>query len=396
MRSVSAAKGPGESYDLNSESDFCGDSGGFTPPVMTGGAKSELSIDAFEQLSQIGEGGFGTVFLVRKKSNQKVCAIKAMSKSKYMSADAAQRVVNEFEAMQRVRHPFIMKMLGAFQDPAHFYFILEFVSGGDMYMAVTKHGPVFPESWCQIYTAEIAMALEAIHSHGYMYRDLKLENVLIAHNGHAKLGDFGLAKRVQAARDEKDARDRRNTIIGSLHSLAPEVFTDKAYGSSVDWWALGVLLSELLLETAPLHELPSLSARHLNTLLERYHTNTHILPFARECSQAAEQCIRGLLAVQLRARLTSVAHLKELPFFAGLDWEALFQMRIQAPLATVGLGPRISPQGRRAKPSSADISDAEREPQASNHLASSPPALEMRLEPRKPPTPRPPPSCLPR
>jgi len=117
-----------------------------------------------------------------------------------------------------------------------------------------------------------------------------------------------------------------------------------------------------------LHELPSLSARHLNTLLERYHTNTHILPFARECSQAAEQCIRGLLAVQLRARLTSVAHLKELPFFAGLDWEALFQMRIQAPLATVGLGPRISPQGRRAKPSSADISDAERRFSESEYL----------------------------
>ena len=130
----------------------------------------KLDIDSFDQLAPLGEGSFGIVTLVRKKGNKQLYALKAMAKAKLIKHDAAQRVLFEAEAMQSVKHPFVMRMYGAFQDADTFYFILEFVSGGDLYGALERYNDVFPEDWCRIYIAEIAMALDAVHKLGYMYR----------------------------------------------------------------------------------------------------------------------------------------------------------------------------------------------------------------------------------
>ena len=178
--------GTSASTDSDAEGTTGGDSfGGSTSPSRVS-RSSELTIDSFEQLAQLGEGGYGKVMLVRKRSNQNLYALKAMLKSQYARSDSAQSVLDESQAMQSIRHPFIMKMYGAFQDELRFYFILEFVPGGDLFEALEKHGPTFSEPWCQIYVAEIALALDAIHSLGYMYRDLKLENILVTSDGHLK------------------------------------------------------------------------------------------------------------------------------------------------------------------------------------------------------------------
>ena len=125
------------------------------------------ALTAFHVLFKLGQGGFGRVLLVRKKSNAELYALKTIDKNKIRPGDA-QYVIAESEALQQMRHPFIMMMHGAFQDAGHFYFLFEFVGGGDLYEHVATHG-TFSVAWSRTYAAEIALALEHIHSHSYMY-----------------------------------------------------------------------------------------------------------------------------------------------------------------------------------------------------------------------------------
>ena len=117
-------------------------------------------------------------------------------------------------------HPFIVSLHFAFQDPLHIYFCLEFVSRGDLYEQIAKRK--FPEDWCKIYVAEVALALEHCHANKFVYRDLKPENVLIGNDGHLKLADFGLAKKIENG-------GRLQSLVGSYHSIAPEVFMERDY-----------------------------------------------------------------------------------------------------------------------------------------------------------------------
>ena len=141
---------------------------------------------------------------------------------------------------------------------------LEHVAGGDLFTYLQER-QAFPESWCRIYTAELSLALSWVHTLGYVYRDLKAENVLVARDGHLKLADFGTAKRVQQPRASPNpdgspgsagapapapapaAAGPLHTIVGTPEFLAPELFLEDGYGFSVDWWGLGALLSEMLL-----------------------------------------------------------------------------------------------------------------------------------------------------
>ena len=131
------------------------------------------------------------VLLVRKKSSGEILALKAIDKQR-LRPSALAHVLAESEAMQRIEHPFVMRLHGAFQDARHFFFVFEYVGGGDLYKMLTRFQS-FPLEWCKIYTAEVALALSHVHDLGYIYRDLKTENVLIATDGHIKLGDFGTA-----------------------------------------------------------------------------------------------------------------------------------------------------------------------------------------------------------
>lgn len=301
--------------------------------------------DDFEMMAKLGEGGFGTVTLARLKSNQRLFALKSLSKSRYTRTEELQRVLNESDALQKVRHPFIMRMFGAWQDEYHFYMLLELASGGDMFAAVETHR-IFPEDWCAIYVAEIALALEHIHELGFMHRDLKLENVLIASSGHIKLGDFGLAKKfAPEAAQPAGLKRPRNTIIGSTHSMAPEIFTDRNYGTTVDWWSLGVVLCEMLVGQAPLPE----AKGDYKQLLAAYASGDFMRPFAEPVSPSAEQLIRGLLTVPVELRLSSVSALQPLPFFGSLDWTALERLEVVAPLGAESLKKHEETARSRAK-----------------------------------------------
>jgi serine/threonine protein kinase len=231
---------------------------------LGGKGEQSLSITDFEVLSKIGEGGFGTVLLVRKRSTGKLYALKVLVKKNMRRTGDARRAISESAAMQEIKHPFVVTLHFAFQDVNHIYFVLEFVGGGDLYSHLERQ--TFPEEWCAarraplvprlpapprarsdarlrpphartrrratIYIAEIALAIEYVHSHDFVYRDLKPENILVAHDGHLKLADFGLAKKLTALApgDSKEdeetgaeggmARGRLNTMIGTMVRVA--------------------------------------------------------------------------------------------------------------------------------------------------------------------------------
>ena len=319
------------------------------------GSSGGLKLSDFSILGKLGEGGFGTVLLARLKSTGALCAIKLLLKQCMTTTMHAERVLREARTMMDTQHPFIVTLHGAFQDEQYVYFVLEYMGGGDLFAQMqwrVGDGQGLPEEQVRLIAAEIALALDKLHRHGYMYRDLKPENVLVSSDGHLKLADFGLAKEYLAAKKDKDddvGASPRHSKVGTPDAIAPEIMgvgtTAKDYGFSVDWWALGILTAELLLGATPL---VAGGADHqgMQELLSSYFSGEHLRDDAlKRLSAPAAALIRGLLAVQVDSRLcckhdpsvgqTAIDELKEHPFFEGLDWDALLRKELPPPLPAI-------------------------------------------------------------
>lgn len=280
--------------------------------------------------------------LVSKNSSGRLYALKMLEKSRIRKRGAADRVISESVSMQQIRHPFVVTLHYAFQDKSRVYFVLEYVPGGDLFGILQEHGH-FPEDWCRIYLAEMAMALAWMHTHRLVYRDLKSENILVASDGHLKLADFGTAKRLPDQIGQLNGTSSSmshgddpllHTMIGTPDILAPEIFLETGYSYSVDWWGLGALFSEMLLGESAIisHGLD------LGALISSYRTSTHLRPLPSWVSKDATALLTGLLCVSRTERIAcrqgelGVQGVKAHPFFAGLDWDGLHRKEITAPL----------------------------------------------------------------
>ncbi len=141
-----------------------------------------------------------------------------------------------------VKHPFVVSLHYAFQSPERIYFVLDFVNGGELFYHLRKKVR-YTESKIKFYAAELILALDHLHNMGFIYRDIKPENILLDGDGHVKLTDFGLSKAV--------GDDSTNTLCGTAQYLAPEVILRKPYNKMVDWWGLGILIFEMAVGTPP-------------------------------------------------------------------------------------------------------------------------------------------------
>jgi len=222
------------------ESEASGDFATVTPQRPKGNYK----LTDFIIQRTLGTGSFGRVHLVRSKHNLRFYAIKVLSKEKVVKMKQVEHTNNEAAMLGSVQHPFVINLWGTFQDTSNLYMVMDFVPGGELFTLLRRSNR-FPDPVAKFYAAEVALALNHLHSLDIIYRDLKPENILLNNDGHIKIADFGFAKRCALT---------TWTLCGTPDYLAPEIIGQQRYNKSVDWYALGVLIFEMLSGLPPYHQ----------------------------------------------------------------------------------------------------------------------------------------------
>lgn len=205
-------------------------------------AQRLISDKDFELLKVVGQGGFGKVFLCRKVTppQQGECyAMKVLKKQQVVSSGLVNTTMAERKILTEINHPFVVKLHYAFQSESKLYLVMDYLSGGSLATHLRRRRK-FPEDWARFYAAEVAAAIAHLHSANIIYRDAKLENVLMDHEGHVRITDFGLSK--VGVSGLKGA----TTFCGTAAYIAPELLKGKAYGKAADWWSFGILLYEMI------------------------------------------------------------------------------------------------------------------------------------------------------
>ncbi|XP_059485343.1 ribosomal protein S6 kinase alpha-5-like isoform X2 [Neocloeon triangulifer] len=298
---------------------------------LTGRGRVDMS--NFELLKVLGTGAYGKVFLVRKVGGQdsgRLYAMKVLKKATIVQKKkTTEHTKTERQVLEAVRQsPFLVTLHYAFQTEAKLHLILDYVSGGELFTHLYQREH-FTEEEVRLYVGEIVLALEHLHKLGIIYRDIKLENILLDRDGHIVLTDFGLSK--EFLPHEKD--QRAYSFCGTIEYMAPEVVRGGSAGHdiAVDWWSVGVLTYELLTGASPFtvdgekNTQPEISKRILK----------QEPPIPDNLSPATANFISRLLVKDPRKRLgggpSDADELKQHPFFEGMDWELLSKKAIPAP-----------------------------------------------------------------
>ncbi|KAM9577389.1 putative serine/threonine-protein kinase PRKY isoform 7-T7 [Trichechus inunguis] len=223
------------------------ESAGGTPQGAPRPEAPTYRLQDFDTLSTVGTGTFGRVHLVREKTGKRFFALKVMSIPDVIRLKQEQHVHNEKSVLEEVSHPFLVRLFWTYHDERFLYMLMEFVPGGELFSYLRNQGR-FSSNTGLFYSAEIVCAIEYLHSKEIVYRDLKPENILLDKEGHIKLTDFGFAKKLVDSDEAKgDSPFQRTwTLCGTPEYLAPEVIQSKGHGRAVDWWALGILIFEML------------------------------------------------------------------------------------------------------------------------------------------------------
>ncbi|KRT82510.1 protein kinase, partial [Oryctes borbonicus] len=203
-------------------------------------------MENFRFISVLGRGHFGKVILSQYRNTGEYFAIKALKKGDIIARDEVESLLSEkriFEVANSTRHPFLVNLFACFQTESHVCFVMEYAAGGDLMMHI--HADVFSEPRAVFYAACVVLGLQYLHEHKIIYRDLKLDNLLLDTEGFVKIADFGLCK------EGMGFGDRTGTFCGTPEFLAPEVLTETSYTRAVDWWGLGVLIFEMLVGESP-------------------------------------------------------------------------------------------------------------------------------------------------
>ncbi|XP_030626694.1 ribosomal protein S6 kinase alpha-2 isoform X1 [Chanos chanos] len=276
----------------------------------------------FELLKVLGQGSYGKVFLVRKIKGSDKGQLYAMKVLKKATLKVRDRVRSKMERdiLAEVNHPFIVKLHYAFQTEGKLYLILDFLRGGDLFTRLSKE-VMFTEEDVKFYLAELALALDHLHSLGIIYRDLKPENILLDEEGHIKITDFGLSK------EAIDHDKRAYSFCGTIEYMAPEVVNRRGHTQSADWWSFGVLMFEMLTGSLPFQG------------KDRKETMALILKAKLGMPQFLSPEVQSLLRAlfkrnpgnRLGAGPDGVEEIKRHIFFATIDWNKLYRREIKPP-----------------------------------------------------------------
>ncbi|GAA5958760.1 hypothetical protein JCM3765_006027 [Sporobolomyces pararoseus] len=299
------------------------------PDIPRKGADIGLALADFDMLDTLGTGTFGRVLLARLRTSSSrpsqrqplYFAMKILEKNTIVRLRQIEHVNSERSTLALVQHPFIVNLFCTFQDESNLYLLLEYVQGGELFSHLRRAGR-FSADVTRFYIANLVLALEHLHSQNIIYRDLKPENLLIGADGHIKVTDFGFAKYV---------KDRTWTLCGTPEYISPEIITATGHGAAADWWALGILLFELLAGYPPFFADHPLEI-YEKILAGKFSVPPHIDPVAKDL-------IRRLLTADLTKRLGNLSggaqDVKAHRWFEGVDWDAVKRKEIRAPIIPV-------------------------------------------------------------
>ena len=253
--------------------------------------RTKIGLDDFRTVKVIGKGAFGEVRLVQKKDTGKIYAMKTLLKSEMFKKDQLAHVRAERDVLAENKSPWVVNLYYSFQDSKYLYLLMEFLPGGDLMTMLIKYD-TFSEDVTRFYIAECILAIEAVHSLGFVHRDIKPDNILIDKKGHIKLTDFGLStgfhkkhtaqyyQRLLDQGTENVQKKERNSVaidkinltmsrhdqiqtwktnrrklaystVGTPDYIAPEIFLQQGYNHSCDWWSLGAIMFECLVGYPP-------------------------------------------------------------------------------------------------------------------------------------------------
>ncbi|XP_067829314.1 serine/threonine-protein kinase N2 [Heptranchias perlo] len=284
--------------------------------------KSSLNLNDFKFIAVLGRGHFGKVLLSEYKKSGQLFAIKALKKGDIVARDEVDSLMCEkriFETVNISNHPFLVNLFACFQTLEHVCFVMEYTAGGDLMMHI--HADVFSETRAVFYSACVVLGLQFLHDNKIVYRDLKLDNLLLDTEGYVKIADFGLCK------EDMGYGERTSTFCGTPEFLAPEVLTDTSYTRAVDWWGLGVLIYEMLVGESPF---PGDDEEEVFDSI----VNDEVR-YPRFLSTEAIAIMRRLLRRNPERRLGSserdAEEVKKQPFFREIEWEALLAKKLKPP-----------------------------------------------------------------
>ena len=271
------------------------------PEAAAKGLEHEAKITDFEILKELGSGSFGNVYLVRHKVTKAEYAIKAIDKRNKTNQEEKPYFRREVEVMYKIHHPNVVKLYGHFEDNNYCYFIMEYISKGNVYnLLPTDKKKRLSTKVCASIIKDVISAIYFLHNMKppIIHRDIKPENVLLSDGLVAKLTDFGWSNYIQE--DEK-----RTTVCGTPIYLAPEILEEKGHDEAVDIWCIGVLLFELVTAAVPFQ------GNDIDTLKENILKLKITWP--KEINTDAKNLIMKILKIEPEQRLSLEEMLKH-PF----------------------------------------------------------------------------------
>lgn len=273
-----------------------------------------MKAEDYEVVKVIGRGAFGEVQLVRHRATCKVYAMKLLSKFEMIKRSDSAFFWEERDIMAFANSSWVVQLFFAFQDDRYLYMVMEYMPGGDLVNLMSNYD--VPEKWARFYTAEVVLALDGIHSMGFIHRDVKPDNMLLDKTGHLKLADFGTCMKMN-----KDGMVRCDTAVGTPDYISPEVLKsqggDGYYGRECDWWSVGVFLYEMLVGDTPFYadSLVGTYSKIMN------HKNALTFPDDSDISNNAKNLICAFLTDrEIRLGRNGVDEIKRHPFFKNDQW----------------------------------------------------------------------------
>ncbi|OAD65961.1 protein kinase C [Phycomyces blakesleeanus NRRL 1555(-)] len=288
-------------------------------PVHT---NKKVSLGDFNFLAVLGKGNFGKVMLAEEKYTSELYAIKVLKKRFVLDNEEVASTKSEksvFQTANQGRHPFLANLHSTFQTETRVYFVMEYISGGDLMMQIQREK--FSEKRAKFYACEVLLALEFLHKHGIIYRDLKLDNIMLCLDGHIKLVDYGLCK------ENMWADSTTKTFCGTPEFMAPEIILDLPYGRAVDWWTLGVLLYEMLLGQSPF------KGEDEDEIFDAVLEDEILYPInmSRNSVSICQKLLQRTSAKRLGSGKGDGQEVKAHPFFEGVNWEDMLAKKVTPP-----------------------------------------------------------------